>query len=128
MNKQNLISKENSFAVVGASKDESKYGYKVFMDLKNAGYEVYPINPKEKYIKGEKCYLSLEDLPKVPDVVITVVPPKITEEIVKQVKKLKIGAVWMQPGSESEEAIKFCKENKIVVVSNACIMVEKNEK
>ncbi|MFT4305006.1 MAG: CoA-binding protein [Candidatus Woesearchaeota archaeon] len=32
--------------------------------------------------------------------------------------------VWMQPGSESEKAINFCKENNIEVIYNSCIMVK----
>ncbi|MGQ9744340.1 MAG: CoA-binding protein [Candidatus Bathycorpusculaceae bacterium] len=54
---------EKVFAVVGAS-DPRKYGYQVYKDLKNAGYEVYPVNPNAEEILGDKCYPSLENLPK----------------------------------------------------------------
>jgi len=33
----------------------------------------------------------------------------------------------MQPGSESEKAIKFCEENDIDVVYGVCVMVERTK-
>lgn len=87
------------------------------------GFNVYAVNPKYPEIAGVKCYPTIKSLPAKPDVVITVVPPKITEKIVKESKALGVKMVWMQPGSESEKAIAFCKENDIEVVYNACFVV-----
>ena len=120
-----FLDKSNTFAVVGASRDSKKYGYQVYVDLKKAGYEVYPVNPNTNKILGDRCYPSLRDLPTKPDVVDVVVPPKVTEEIVKTCKKLGITKVWMQPGSESETAIEFCNENGIDVVYGVCVMIER---
>lgn len=85
---------------------------------------MYPVNPKADRILGDECYPDLKHLPIKPDVVNIVVPPKITEEIVKDCKRLGITKVWMQPGSESERAIKFCDSNGIEVVHSVCVMVE----
>ena len=120
-----FLNKKNIFAVVGASRDPQKYGHQVYKDLKNAGYEVYPVNPNAEEILGKKCYSSLENLPAKPDVVDVVVPPKVTEQVVKTCKKLVIKKVWMQPGSESEAAIKFCEENDIQIVYGVCVMIER---
>ncbi|MEM3059475.1 MAG: CoA-binding protein [Methanomassiliicoccales archaeon] len=120
-----LLDRGNTFAVIGASRDPQKYGYQVYKDLKNAGYKVFAVNPHADKILGDKCYPSLETLPVKPDVVNTVVPPKITDHIVETCKKLGITRVWMQPGSESDKAIEFCKENGISVVYGVCIMIER---
>ncbi len=120
-----FLNKKNIFSVVGASRDPRKYGYQVYKDLKEAGYEVYPINPNAEKVLGDKCYPDLGDLPIKPDVVDVVVPPKVTEEIVKACKRLGITKIWMQPGSESETAIKFCDENDMDVVHGVCVMVER---
>jgi len=120
-----FLNKRNIFAVVGASRDPKKYGYQVYRDLKKAGYEVYPVNPNTDKILGDRCYPDLGVLSTKPDVVDVVVPPKVTEEIVKTCKRLRITKVWMQPGSESENAIKFCHENDIDVVHGVCVMVER---
>ena len=120
-----FLNKKNVFAVIGASRDPKKYGHQVYKDLRKAGYKVYPVNPNADEILGDKCYPSLESLPEKPDVVDIVVPPKITEQIVKTCKKLGIRKIWMQPGSESEAAIRFCEENGMDVVHGVCVMVER---
>jgi len=125
---EKFLDKKNVFAVVGASRDPKKYGYQVYKDLKEAGYEVYPVNPKAEEILGDKCYSGLEYLPTKPDVVDVVVPPRVTEEIVRTCKRLGITKVWMQPGSESEEAIRFCDNNGIDVVHAACVMIERRRR
>ena len=121
---KSFLNKKNVFAVVGASRNPKKYGHQVYRSLRSAGYRVYPVNPNADEVLGDKCYPSLEDLPVKPDVVDVVVPPNVTEEVVKTCKKLGISKVWMQPGSESEEAINFCKENGIEVVYGVCVMIE----
>ena len=120
-----FLNKKNVFAVVGASRDPKKYGHQVYKDLRKAGYRVYPVNPNADEILGDRCYPSIEDLPVKPDVVDIVVPPKITERVVKTCRKLGIRKVWMQPGSESEATIKFCEENGMDVVHGVCVMVER---
>jgi predicted CoA-binding protein len=119
-----FLKKKNIFAVIGVSKESEKYGNKIFFDLKRAGYSVYPVNPNASSISGNKCYPSLRDLPVLPDVVDIVVPPKITEKTVKECKELEIDKVWMQPGSESEDAISFCRRNNILVLYGICVMLE----
>jgi hypothetical protein len=123
-----FLNKKNVFAVVGASKLKEKYGNKVYYDLKNAGYSVYPINPNADTIFGDKCYPNLKKLPVRPDVVNIVVPPKITERTVEDCKNLKINKVWMQPGSESDKAINFCKKNGIKIIYNVCVMIQRKKK
>ena len=34
-------------ALIGASNDKSKFGYKIYNNLLNKGYDVTPINPKK---------------------------------------------------------------------------------
>lgn len=121
-----FLDKENVFAVVGASGNTGKYGYRIYQSLKEAGYKVYPVNPNNQEIGGDKCYPSLRDLPVKPDVVNLVVPPKTTENIVKECIKMGVKNVWMQPGSESQKAIDFCSKSGIKVLNGVCVMVEKN--
>ena len=124
---KDFLNKENVFAVVGVSKDQKKYGNKVYFDLKHAGYSVYAINPNINEISGDKCYSCLKNLPVLPDIVDIVVPPNVTEKIVKECKTLEIKKVWMQPGSESKKAIKFCLDNEIKVLYNMCVMIERKQ-
>jgi hypothetical protein len=115
------------WAVVGASTDPSKFGNKIFRSLHQAGYIVYPVNPRGGELDGEAIYPSLAELPQRPDVIDVVVPPSVTEQIVGEVHQLGLDRVWMQPGAESDAAIAFCQTHNIQVVYGACAMVWKRQ-
>jgi len=121
----NKLKKENKkiIAVAGVSKEEKKFGFKVFKDMIKKGQKVYGINPKADFILEQKIYSKIQDIPEKPDLVITVVSPKVTEKIVDECISLGIKEIWMQPGSESEKAIKKAQDNGISVIYNACIML-----
>ena len=124
MKTEKFLRRTNVFAVVGVSINPEKWGYKIYKNLKGVFRKVYAVNPKHRKIGEDGCYPDLKSLPEKPDVVVTVVPPKVTEEIVKGVKELGIRKVWMQPGSESKEAIKFCEKNGIDYIYNACFVMD----
>ena len=115
------------WAVVGSSTDPDKFGHQIFRDLREAGYTVYGVNSRGGRIEGQKLYPTLSDLPERPAVVDIVVPPAVTEEIVRQCAQLGLKRVWMQPGSESETAIQFCQEHDIKVVHDTCAMIQKRQ-
>ena len=116
---------QKRFAVVGSFRNESKYAYKILKNLKQKGYKVYPINPRIKKVEEIKCYPTVLDLPIAVDVVDIVTPPLATEKIVEQCLKKGITRVWLQPGAESETAIRYCMDNNIKVIYNACVMLGK---
>lgn len=116
--------KQKRFAIAGSFKNESKYAYQILKTLKKKGYEVYPINPRLKEVEGLACYPSVSDIPSGVDVVDIVTPSQITEKIVRECREKGITRIWIQPGAESENAIKFCKDNGINVVYNLCVMIE----
>jgi predicted CoA-binding protein len=114
---------QERFAIVGATDNPQKYGNQIVKNLKSRGYEVYPVNPKLKELEGLTCYSSLADIPVKVDIVDFVVPPAVTEEILKECKELGLSRIWLQPGSESERAIAFCHENNLKVVHDVCVMM-----
>lgn len=129
-NREQLISdfiNRRVWAVVGVSQDQSKFGNRVFRTLRQAGYVVYPINPKGGEVEGAKVYPSLADLPERPEVVDTVVPPAVTEQVVREAHRLGLTRIWMQPGSESEAAIAYCHEHGLQVVYDTCAMVHRQQ-
>lgn len=116
------------YALIGASQAPEKYGNIIFLDFLQAGYAVFPINPREKEIAGIKVFPRLSTVKQPIDVVIFVVPPQITLEVLQEVKALGISQVWMQPGSESAEAIAFCEAEGIAYnPAGSCIMVERRK-
>jgi predicted CoA-binding protein len=128
MRKESLIADfvgRKVWAVVGASENPAKYGYRVFRSLHLAGYTVYPVNPHGGELEGVAMVPDLASLPQPPDVVNLVVPPWVTEQVVRQAQELGLTRIWMQPGAESEEAIAYCREHDMQVVYDACAMVNK---
>jgi len=116
--------KEKSIVVAGVSGKEEKYGFKIFRDLIKAGFNVCGLNPSDGEVLGRKIFRNLKELKTIPDLVITVVPPVITEKMVEDCKGIGIKEIWMQPGSESEAAIEKAKGYGMTVTSNACFMVQ----
>lgn len=114
---------QKKFAVVGATDNPDKYGHQILENLRKRDYEVYPVNPRLTTIEDMKCYAALSDLPVKVDVVDFVVPPSATEAILKECLELGLDRIWLQPGSESEKAISFCRENNLKVVHDVCVMM-----
>lgn len=110
-------------AVVGVSRERQKFGNIAYRDLKAKGYRLFPINPNAQNVDGDRCYPNLAALPGPVDGVLIVVPPTETEQVVRDVAAARIRRVWMQPGAESEAAIRFCQQNGIDVVHNECILM-----
>lgn len=108
-------------AVVGVSGDASKYGHRIFRDLLNAGYPVKGVNPKGGRVLGNDIYKSLSEIEGKPELVITVVPPAAAALVVEECNRLGIKNVWLQPGSESEEALRKARAYGIKAVT-ACFM------
>jgi uncharacterized protein len=117
------IMAQKKFAVVGATDNPDKYGNQIVKNLIKRGYEVYPVNPKLKELEGLPCYPRLAAIPTKVDVVDFVVPPGVTEAILKDCQRLGLCRIWLQPGSESETAIGYCHDNTLKVVHGVCVML-----
>lgn len=117
-----FFNKKYVYAVVGASNNVNKFGYKIFKALLDAKFSVYPVNPKEKEVLGQKCYKSISEIPDDVEIVNFVVPANITLKLLEEVEELGIEKVWFQHGSFSEHCITFCKQNKILYVNDSCLL------
>lgn len=120
----NFFNKKFTYAVVGASNNEEKYGYKIFKTLLDSGFKVIPINPKEEKILGQKCYHKLEDYDEQIDVVDFVVPAGVTIRVLEDVVELGIRKVWFQPSSSDVKCERYCYKNNIKYLKDFCLMKE----
>ncbi|KAJ7347901.1 CoA-binding protein, partial [Mycena albidolilacea] len=97
-----------SFAVVGASDDETKFGTIVFKTMLEQGMDVVPINPFVVESQGRPCLDSLAEIADPGQTSISVVTqPSVTLKILRQAKDLGIFAVWLQPGAEDDAVLEF---------------------
>lgn len=111
-------------AVVGANNNPSKYGNRIYRDLKAKGFRVFAVNPYRDEVDGDPCWRSLSDLPEVPTIVDFVIPPARTLETLREARELGYTNVWIQPGAEDDEVIEYLEEHEFNHLVNACIMVQ----
>jgi acetyltransferase len=100
----------NSIAVIGASKDPTKRGFRAIEKLLADGYlgAIYPINPKAVEILGLHCYASIDDVPAPVDLALictpaTTVPGLIEKCGAKGVKgAVVLAGGFAEAGSDGE--------------------------
>lgn len=115
---------DREIAVVGVSDREYKTGYRIFKDLIKHGFNVHGINPRNGTILGRRIKRNLRELDTVPDIVITVVPPAVTLGIIEECRSMGVKEIWMQPGSESPDAVKKALSYGIKTTAGACFMLQ----
>ncbi|MFA6317598.1 MAG: CoA-binding protein [Elusimicrobiota bacterium] len=98
-----------SIAVIGASKDRSKYGNKSVRAHAAAGYDVYPVHPSETEIEGFKVYRSVADIPVPLDRVSLYLSPEAGIRVLPAIAAKKPKEFFVNPGAESKELIKAAK-------------------
>lgn len=113
-----------AFGVVGASTNRDKYGNKVLRCYQQNDRRVTPVHPKEKQVEGLDCVSSVADLPEEVQSISIITPPQITEKVVKQAATHGIKNIWMQEGSESPVAVRYCEEQGLnVIADGSCVLV-----
>ena len=112
-----------AFAVIGVSTKRRKFGNIIYRAMKERGFTVYPVHPTLQSVEGESCFHSVMDLPEQVQSIVTVVPPRATEVIVSDCVRKGIQTVWMQQGSESEDAMSIARKHDITVVHGQCLLM-----
>lgn len=119
-----ILTKYRRIAVVGMSKDPHKGAQRIPMYLKNAGYEIIPVNPTATEIAGMKTYKSLSEVPYDFDMVQIFRPSEAVPPIVDEALKTKAKVIWMQLGIRNEEAAEKARMAGRIVIQDRCMMVE----
>jgi len=123
-NIENILNKYRNVAIVGISTDPAKPSYQVAEYLKNAGYNIYPVNPNYDSFLGEKCYPGLKEITESIDIVDIFRRPEHIIPIVEEAIAVHAKVVWMQLGIQNNNAAQRALEADIDVVMNRCMKVE----
>ncbi len=122
---QTILQKYKNIAIVGASPNPQKDSHKVTKYMIEAGYNVFPIYPKEDEILGQKVYRSLLEIPHKVDIVVVFRKPQAVLAVAEAaIKRGDVDVLWTQLGIVNNEAAKLAEENGIKVVQNHCIKIE----
>lgn len=91
----------SGIAVVGASADPTKRGYKAMVGLINGGYQghIYPINPKADHILGVQAWPSLTEMPGRPELALLCTPAASVPALIAECGRRGVkGAVILASG------------------------------
>jgi len=119
------LEKYKNIAIVGASPNPQKDSNKVTKYMIEAGYNVFPIYPKEDTILGQKVYRSLKEIPDKVDIVVVFRKPNAVDAIADAcIERGDVDLLWTQLGIVNNNAAQKAKDNGIKVVQNLCIKIE----
>lgn len=121
---QRVLHTASTIAVVGLSANELRASNFVGYYLKRHGYRVFPVNPRETEILGEKCYPTLSEVPAPLDVVNVFRAPDALPEIAKEAVAIHAGALWCQFGVINEEGAKIAEAGGLTVIMDRCLKIE----
>ena len=114
-----------NFAVLGATIDEEKYGFKIVQRLCEIGKTVYPISPKYEEVNSLKAYKSLLAIERPIDVVVFVINKKFASQYIAEMRELGIGFAWMQPGTYDDNLINDIQSLGITPIKDCVLVVSK---
>lgn len=113
-----------SFAVVGASDDPQKYGYKCYACYLQHSLKAFAINPRATTILGNPVFPNLFALPEKVQSISVITPPAVTEKIVEEAITYGVKNIWLQPGAENETSVdKARKAGLNVIFGGPCLLV-----
>lgn len=117
-----------TIAIVGASSDRSKYGNIAIHSYREAGYEVFPIHPKETEIEGLKVCKSVLEIPVPLDRVSVYLPPQTAKKVIEEIAKKGAKELFLNPGSESDALVAKARSLGLNVIVACSITAIKRPK
>ena len=119
-----ILKKYKTIGVVGLSSNPMRPSFGVTEYMQEAGYRIIPVNPNETEVLGEKSYTRLEEVPEKVDIVNIFRRAEDVPPVVESAIRIGAKVVWMQQGIENEEAAEKARAAGLVVIEDACILVE----
>ena len=119
-----ILASAKTIAVVGLSAKRYRASFGVSETLQESGYRIFPVNPNESEVLGEKCYDRLEDIPEKIDIVDVFRRSEFVPEIVDAAIRIGARAVWMQEGVEDEKSAERARRAGLFVIMDNCIAKE----
>ncbi|TET87089.1 MAG: CoA-binding protein [Sulfurovum sp.] len=117
-----------TIAVLGASPKPEKDSHRVAKYLRDVGYKMIPVYPKEETILGQKVYRSLVEIDEPVDMVVVFRKPGVVDAVADAcIERGDVKVLWTQIGIINNNAAQKAKDAGINVVQNLCAMVEHRE-
>ncbi|HXI43449.1 MAG TPA: CoA-binding protein, partial [Bryobacteraceae bacterium] len=111
-------------AMVGLSANPFRPSHFAAIYLVAAGYDVVPVNPREKEVLGRPSYPSLREVPGLIEVVDIFREPSAVPAIVEDAIAIGAKVIWMQLGVIHEPAAERARAAGLEVVMDRCMKIE----
>jgi len=121
---ETILKNSKIIAVVGLSGNPDRPSNIAAGYLKDNGYTIIPVNPRENEVFGRKSYPDLSSIPNKVDVVQIFRKSEDVPPIVEDAIKIGVSAVWMQEGVINEEAAAKASDAGLMVVMDKCMKKE----
>ncbi len=110
-------------AMIGVSRNPKAFANSVYRELRDHGYEMFPVHPVADEVEGDRCVTTVGELPDVDGAMIMVAADH-SADVVTACADRGIDRVWLHrgtgPGSVSADAIRVAEEHQIEIVDGAC--------
>jgi len=122
---EELFPNISTIAIVGISRNRHRDSHFVGRYLKNAGYNIVPVNPAADEILGVKTFPNLESIPFPVDIVDIFRKPEDIPEAIDEALNIHPKAVWLQLGTGRHPGQKAkVEEQGVRFIQNRCIKVD----
>lgn len=115
---------QRRIAVAGVSRSGRSPANFIHRKLRDAGHEVFPVNPAAPEVEGVRCYPDLASIPGGVTAVVVMTPPAAAEGVVRECARLGIRRVWLHrsfgAGSASPAAVAAAREAQLTLIPAGC--------
>lgn len=119
-----ILRSYRNIAMVGLSANPFRPSHFAAIYMLAEGYNIIPVNPREKEILGRRCYPSLSDIPEPVEIVDIFRDPAAVPPIVEEAIAIGAKVVWMQLGVINHDAARRARDAGLEVVMDACVKIE----
>ncbi len=119
-----ILQRYRRIAMVGLSANPYRPSHFVAIYMLAEGYEIFPVNPREREILGRPSYPSLHEVPGPVEIVDIFRDPAAVPAIVEEAIAVGAKVIWMQLGVIHEGAARRARAAGLEVVMDACVKIE----
>ena len=122
--RRRILDRYRRIAMVGLSANPFRPSHFAAIYMLAHGYDVTPVNPREKEILGRRSYPSLREAPGPIEIVDIFREPSAVPAIVEDAIAVGAQVVWMQLGVIHEQAAERARAAGLEVVMDRCVKIE----
>ena len=119
-----LLERVRRIAVVGLSPKPYRDSHHVARYLRERGYRIVPVYPREAEILGQRVFRRVQDIPGTVDLVDVFRRSEELPAVIDDALAARAGALWLQLGCIDEPGARRAQAAGATVVMDRCLMVD----